>query len=54
MGVLQSCQTLKMDVVSFLPNEQAATAHRQMIYQLVAASKNGMLKVSVANMEMQV
>ena len=53
VGVLQGRQTLKMDVVSFPPNEQTAAAHRQMISQLVAASKDGVLKVSVANVENQ-
>lgn len=49
--VLQGKQTLKMDVISFPPNEQAALAHGQMIAQLVTATKGGTLNVSVAAKE---
>lgn len=49
VNVLQGDQPLKMNVVGFPVNEEAAEAHRKMISQLVAATDGGLLKVSTKN-----
>jgi hypothetical protein len=45
VNVLQGNQPIKMEVVGFPTNPDAAAAHRQMIDQVVAATEGGAVKI---------